>query len=137
LKFLVDANVLSETTKPQPSQSVIEWFQENDHESVVNPIILGELEYGILLLPAGRRRKRLLEWFAKGIQSLEIVDVDAVTSSEWAKLLADLRRKGRVMPLSDSLIAASARQHRLIVVTRNVAHYRHAGVPVVNPFDVK
>lgn len=137
MKFLVDSNVLSERTKPNPSERVVEWLCTHDQESVVNPIVLGELEYGILQLPAGRRKKRLLEWFEEGIRSLDVVPIDAVTASLWAKLLFDLRRKGRSMPLGDSFIAASAMQHQLTVVTQNVAHYLHAGVKILNPFDNK
>jgi predicted nucleic acid-binding protein len=135
LKFLVDANVLSERTKPDPSPRVVDWLRTNDRESVVNPIVLGELEYGVLLLPSGRRKRRLLDWFNEGIRTLDVIAIDAETSNIWAKLLSDLSRKGRSMPLSDSLIAASALQHGLTVVTRNVAHYRYAGMRVVNPFE--
>ena len=134
MKFLVDANVLSEPTKPEPVRRVVNWLRKHETDLAVSPIILGEFEYGILLLPAGRRRTRLGEWFAGGIKQLNVVELDAQTASIWAKLLADLKRKGRVMPIKDSLIAATARQHRLTVATRNVGDYRHAGVSVVNPF---
>jgi predicted nucleic acid-binding protein len=60
-----------------------------------------------------------------------------MTASVWAKLLSELRRNGQTMPISDSLIAATSLQHQLIVVTRNVAHFVHAGVRVVNPFEDK
>ena len=136
-KLLVDANILSEPTKPRPTQSVIDWLREHDVDLVVTPIILGELEYGILLLPAGRPHTRLLNWFASGAKVLNVVEIDAATASVWAKLLADLKRKGRAMPVKDSLIAASAQQHGLTVATRNTADYRHAGVSVVNPFDAR
>lgn len=134
-RYLVDANVLSEPTKPRPVRGVVDWLHEHDSQLVVSPIILGELEYGILLLPAGRRRKRLEAWFAGGTNVLNLVEINAETASAWAKLLAELKRKGRAMPVKDSLIAASARQHGLTVATRNVADYRHAGVPIVNPFE--
>jgi hypothetical protein len=135
VNFLVDANVLSEATKPQPAPSVNDWLRVHERRLVVNPIVLGELEYGILLLPAGRRRTRLQKWFAEGARKLFVLDIDAGTASVWAELLAELKRKGRAMPLKDSLIAATARQHRLTVATRNVSDYRHAGVLLVNPFE--
>jgi hypothetical protein len=136
VKYLVDANVLSEPTRPRPAAAVIVWLGENDREIAVNPIILGELAYGILLLPASRRRKRLEEWFARGRDALQVLDMDAETADAWAHLLADLKRKGRAMPFKDSLIAATARQHGLTVVTRNTTNYRHAGVALVNPFEL-
>ena len=137
MKFLVDANVLSEMAKPAPSPSVVGWFQLNNLDSVVNPIILGEIEYGILSRASGRRKKQLLEWFEDGVRTLPVVPIDAVTSSLWAKLLSELRRKGQSISINDSLIAATSKQHQLIIVTRNVAHYRHAGVRIVNPFDTE
>jgi hypothetical protein len=132
--FLVDANVLSELTKQRRSQAVIDWLAERETELVVNPVILGELEFGILLLPKGRQRTRLLEWFNRGLAHLHVLEIDGETARVWAELLANLRRKGRTMPIKDSLIAATALQHQLTVATRNIADYRHCGVPLVNPF---
>ena len=63
-----------------------------------------------------------------------MIDIDATTASTWAKRLADLKRKGKAMPTKVSLIAATAKQHGLTVSTRNIADFRHAGVPVVDPF---
>lgn len=135
MKFLVDANVLSEPTKPVPMARVVTWLRDNESELAVNPIVLGELEYGILLLPAGRRRKRLQDWFAAGVQRLRVLDFDAASATTWARLLAGLKKKGLAMPVKDSLIAASALAHGLAVATRNVADFRRAGVRVVNPFE--
>ena len=134
MKYLVDADVLSEGTKPHPAQQVVEWLRDHDADLVVNPIIVGELEYGILLLPAGRKRKKLLDWFQRGVQHMNVVEIDASTAAAWAKLLANLKRKGRAMPIKDSLIAATAKQHGLTVASRNTADFRHAGIPLVNPF---
>ncbi len=136
MRFLVDANVLSEATKPEPDPRVLIWLRENGHEIVVNPVVLGELEYGILLLPAGRRRTRLQQWFADGVRRIRVLDFDAETASAWAQLLASLKKKGLAMPIKDSLIAATALVHGLTVATRNTADYRNARVPLVDPFAV-
>jgi predicted nucleic acid-binding protein len=137
MSYLVDSNVLSEQTKPQPDQRALAWLNENDANIVLNPIILGEIEFGIRTLPAGRRRTGLLKWFTAGVQLLPVLPIDAVTAVSWAGLLAELHRKGRTMPVKDSLIAATARQHGLSVATRNIADYKYAGVGVINPFDVR
>jgi predicted nucleic acid-binding protein len=134
MTFLVDANVLSEATRPRPDGSVLAWLSLNEAELAVTPIILGELQYGILSLPSGKKRERLLAWFAVGTRHLSVIDLDAETGRVWARLLAELRRKGRAMPVKDSLIAATARQHRLTVATRNTSDFAHAGIDLVNPF---
>ncbi len=134
IKFLVDANVLSEATRPRPDEVVLAWLDRHETELAVNPIILGELEYGILLLPSSKKRERLKDWFASGVQHLTVLDLCAETARVWAGLLADLKRKGHAMPIKDSLIAATARQYRLAVATRNTADFAHAGVKTVNPF---
>jgi predicted nucleic acid-binding protein len=135
LAFLVDADVLSEMTKPRPAAAVIHWLNDNDERNAVNPIILAELKYGILTLPHGRRRMRLERWFDEGVANIPVLDIDANTAHVWAALNAELTQMGRAMPVNDSLIAASARQYGLTVATRNVRHYRHAGVSVVDPFS--
>lgn len=134
MSYLVDANVLSEPTKPSPSSKVIEWLRANEREVVVDPIILGEIRFGILLLPLGRRRARLESWFHEGIQLVHCIPWEASTGLRWAELLADLRLSGRAMPIKDSLIAATALAHRLTVVTRNGGDFEKAGVDVVDPF---
>lgn len=134
MSLLVDANVLSEGTKPHPTPSVLEWLTENADEIVVNAVIVGELLYGILALPDGRRRERLLQWFESGVDCLPLLPMDSGTARAWATLTAALKRSGRTMPLKDSLIAATALQHDLTIATRNTADFRHTGVKTVNPF---
>ncbi len=134
MKYLVDANVLSEPTKPVPETRVLDWLRRHERHLAVNPIVLGELEYGILLLPAGRRRARLERWFSEGVPRLRVLDFDTATAATWARLLARLKRKGSAMPIKDSLIAASAIAHQLIIATRNTPDFKKAGVALENPF---
>ncbi len=135
MKYLVDADVLSEPTKPAPELRVVNWLRRHEPDLALTPIILGELEYGILLLPAGRRRTRLEQWFAAGVQRIQVLDFDTVAAAAWARLLARLKKKGNAMPIKDSLIAASAIAHGLTVVTRNTRDFRRAGVKLENPFN--
>jgi predicted nucleic acid-binding protein len=100
----------------------------------VDAVILGEVRFGILLLPSGKRRSRLERWFSEGVQRVNCLPWEAVTGLRWAELLASLRRAGRAMPIKDSLIAATALVHGLTVATRNQADFEKAGVRVVNPF---
>jgi predicted nucleic acid-binding protein len=132
--YLVDANVLSEPTKPAPDSRVVEWLRANEAELAVDPIILGEIRFGIELMPSGRRKARLQRWFAEGVESIDCLPMEAATGIRWAQLLAKLRATGGTMPLKDSLVAATALVHGLIVATRNTRDFKTAGVKVVDPF---
>ncbi len=134
MKYLVDANVLSEPTKAAPDPGVVDWLRANEPEFAVDPVILGEIRFGILLLPKGRRRTNLERWFDAGVQRIYCVPWEAATGLAWAELLASLRDSGRAMPVKDSLIAATALVHDLAVVTRNRADFEKAGVHVVDPW---
>lgn len=134
MKYLVDANVLSEATQAQPDARVIAWLRRHEQGIVVDPIILGEIRFGIHLLPAGTKRRRLEQWFSHGVQTIHCLPWDAATGLRWAALLADLRRRGKAMPVKDSLVAATALVHDLTIATRNIDDFAHAGVRVLNPF---
>ena len=134
MKFLVDANVLSEPTKPAPDSKVVEWLRRNERDLAVDPIILGEIRFGIHLLPAGQRRQRLERWFKEGVSHIVCLPFDATAGLRWGKLLAELRAKGQALPIKDSLVAATANAHNLTVATRNVSDFKRPRVKVVNPF---
>lgn len=134
MTYLVDANILSEPTKSVPDPKVVEWLRHNERDIVVDPIILGEVRFGILLLPRGKRRTKLERWFDAGVQRLHCLPWEAETGLRWAELLAALRASGRAMPIKDSLIAATALTHGLVIATRNRTDFQEAGVKIVDPF---
>ena len=134
MKYLVDANVLSEPTKPTPDPRVIRWLRAHEPDIAVDPVILGELRFGILILPKGRKRTALERWFHAGAGRLHCLPWDAETGLKWAELLARLRGTGKAMPIKDSFIAATAAVHGLAVATRNRTVFVNAGVRIVDPF---
>jgi hypothetical protein len=132
--YLVDANVVSELTKPAPQPNVVRWLRDQEAEIAIDPIILGEIRFGILLLPRGARRKRLEQWFDEGVGKIHCLNWTAANGLRWAELLGGLRAAGKAMPIKDSLIAATALVHDLTMATRNVRDFQNAGVRVVDPF---
>lgn len=136
MTYLVDANVLSEATKPEPDAGVVAWLRANEAELAVDPVIVGEIYFGILLMKGGKRRRALERWFETGVKRLECLSWEKSTGIRWAQLLAKLRLSGESMPIKDSLIAATALDNDLHVVTRNRRHFESAGLTVVDPFSV-
>jgi hypothetical protein len=134
MTYLVDANVISEPTKPAPSAKVVDWLSTNEGNLVVDSIILGELCIGILALPRGRKRTQLEQWFDDVAQTIDCLPWDGTISRRWAKLVVDLKQTGVKLPLLDSMIAATALHHELTVATRNTRDFERAGVKVLDPF---
>ena len=134
MTFLVDANVLSEPTKPAPLAKVVRWLEDHEEELVVDSVVLGELYLGVLALPRGRRRERLEDWFATLVETIDCLPWDAAVACRWAALVVHLRAKGQTLPLLDGMIAATALAHGLTVATRNTRDFTRAGVEVVDPF---
>ena len=133
--YLVDANVLSEPTRPAPSSKVIDWLGANEQDIVVDSMILGELYIGILALPRGRKRIQLEQWFDALVRTIDCLPWDAAIARRWAFLVVDLRRRGEPLPLLDGMIAATALHHDLTIATRNTRDFKRAGVKVLNPFE--
>lgn len=134
MPYLVDANVLSEPTKPLPDANVLGLLRAHEGDLVVDPIVLGEMRLGVLVLPGGQKRTRLEQWLAQVEAVVVCLPGDAAVSRWWAELVAGLKRKGQALPLLDSMIAATAMEHDLTVATRNIRDFRKAGVRVLDPF---
>ena len=134
MTYLVDANVLSEPTKPRPDAKVVAWLSAHEPEVVVDAVVLGEIALGVLLLPRGRKRAQLERWLSAVADTVDCLAWDAPVSRRWAQLVADLKKKGHTLPVLDSMIAATALTHGLTVATHNVRDFQKAGVPVVDPF---
>jgi hypothetical protein len=134
MMYLVDANVLSEPTKRSPQSKVVNWLTAHEARLVVDPIVLGELRIGILALPRGRKRARLENWLDELERSIECLPWDASVSRRWSGLVVNLKQRGQTMPLLDSMVAATALEHGLTLVTRNVHDFKKSGVRVFDPF---
>ncbi len=98
MTHLIDANVLSEPTKALPDSKVVAWLTAHEGDFVVDSIVLGELSFGILALPKGRKRVQLEEWFNAVVSAIECLPWDAAVSLRWAGLLVELKRMGNNPP---------------------------------------
>ncbi len=135
MAYLLDTNVLSEFLKKTPNEGVLRWFRDTDeNEQYVSTLTIGELQKGVSKLPASRRKNELQTWLDSVIGRYDdrILAPDIATAKLWGRLLADLERKGRPIPAVDSLIAATALAHDLILVTRNVDDFAPAGVKTLD-----
>ena len=134
--FLLDTDVVSELTRDDPSSHVIEFLAGHD-DLWLSSIVIHELEYGLRLLPAGRRQARLTTMVTNIVSLYEdrILTLDRI-GAEWsARFRAQARRSGQILDLGDALIAGTARAHNLTIATRNVADFRYVAVDVFDPWD--
>jgi predicted nucleic acid-binding protein len=139
VNFLLDTNVVSEPTKPQPNAQVLNWHRAQPAEVMfISVLTLGELRRGVLMLGEGARRRTLLRWLENEIEPFfegRILNVDDTIIRSWADLQNRCRRQGCLLPVMDSLLAATALAHGLTVATRNTVDFAAAGVPVLNPWE--
>lgn len=138
MNYLLDTNAISEWTRPQPDPGIVRWLDEVDEDrTYLSVITLGELRKGVDRLANSRRRDRLERWLTGDLRnrfSGRVLPVDAAVADVWGRLLAQAENAGTPMAGIDALIAATARVHDLHVVSRNVAHFRHADVEVISPW---
>ncbi len=138
MNYLLDTNVLSELSKPLPETNVETWFDRTPEESLyVSVFTLGEIQTGIERLAAGQKRNHLLLWFGELQEAFHgnILPFDTDTALLWGKTHGRLLNSGRPIPLMDSLIAATALRHNMILVTRNRPDFTPVGVDVFDPWE--
>jgi toxin FitB len=138
VRYLVDTCVLSELVKPRPSEAVVAWVRARDEGDLfLSVLTLGELRKGIDRLDDGARRRLLERWLETDLEerfSGRLLAIDGPVALEWGRLLARGEKEGGPLPVVDSLLAATARVHRLTIATRNVSHLERCGAEVEDPW---
>lgn len=117
----------------------MDWVRAQDETSLyLSVITVGELEKGIAKLAASAKRSKLESWVRRDLAfrfGERLLPVDTQIAARWGALAGEAEKRGRPLPVIDSLIAATALQHGLAVVTRNADDFKRCGVMLVNPWE--
>ena len=132
---LVDTNVISELVKPSPHNNIIQ-FLSTLSNAWLSVITLHELDYGLKLMPKGKRRSNLEQKLRQLLSEYGgfVIPIDKLEASHAASFRVEARQQGRVMHLADSLIAGTAKVHNLSLATRNVNDFTGVDIEIINPW---
>ena len=137
--FLLDTNIPSELVRPQPEPKVRTWVAAQSLDTLfVSSVSFGELRKGIFLRPPGKRRAELETWIETDLSILfsgRILSVTRSIAEQWGVLEGRRQLAGRPLHAPDGMIAATALEHGLTLVTRNAKDFAELGVTIVNPWD--
>ena len=137
--FLLNTNIISELVKRKPEASVTEWVEHTDESLLyLSVLTLGEIRRGIATLPESRRRATLEAWLDKDLRARfedRVLPIDQEVADRWGLLTATARNSGIVLPVIDGLLAATALEHNLTLVTRDTGQIPSIGVAVFNPWQ--
>lgn len=137
MSYLLDTCVISELSRPRPNPGVVAWMSEADSASLhLSAITIGEIRRGALRLPAGKRRTSLADWgetLRRGFPG-RVLPIDEFVALRWAEIAARAEQSGRRGSFADGLIAATALDSGLTLVTRNVTDFEPFGVALLNPW---
>jgi predicted nucleic acid-binding protein len=138
--FLLDTNIPSEMLRPRPDASVVAWLRRQASETLfVSVVTMGELRRGIALLTERSSRRAELErmieekvpsWFQD-----RILPVTRAIAERWGVLDGQRKLAGRPLNMADGMIAATALEHSLTLVTRNGKDFTGLGLALLNPWE--
>jgi toxin FitB len=137
MRFLLDTNIISNITKPTPSETLLAWMADQvDQDLYISSLTVAEIWRGVIEKPAGKRRRELEEWFSgpEGPQALfagRVLPFDEKAGLAWAKLMADGKARGLPRNALDTIIAAIADANNCVVVTDNEKDFD--GVEFITP----
>jgi len=136
--IILDTNVLSEPLKLRPNPKVLAWLDAQNAETLyISTISYAELRVGVLKMPAGKRRESLMANIDRVLDLFRdrTLCFDIEAAEHLAQIAVECDRIGKPATAPDAYIAAVAAAHGFAVATRNVGHFEHTGVRVINPWD--
>ena len=137
MRYLLDTNIISNATKPSPSESLLAWLaDQNDEDLYIASLTVADIRRSILEKAAGKGRNDLEDWFGgpEGPQALfagRVLPFDEAAALVWARFMADCKASGRPRSALDTIIAAIAEANGCIVVTDNEKDF--PGIDIINP----
>jgi predicted nucleic acid-binding protein len=138
--FLLDTNVLSEfKRRGEPDPRVRDWLRSTHPDLLWASVLsFGEIRKGIERLASGKRRTELEGWVERDLEQWfedRCLQVTKAVAERWGILSAQALDKGAPLPNIDGLIAATAIEHDLTLVTRNVKNFSGLSVAIFNPWE--
>lgn len=139
MSFLLDTNVVSEWSRPQPDLGVMAWLATVDEDDVfLSVVTLAEIRHGVDRLAPSARQRRLEVWLTQDLPARfdgRIMPITLEIADAWGQIMAGAQRQGRLLGAMDAFIAATAQHHRLTLVTRNVKDFEVLNMPILNPWQ--
>lgn len=134
--YLIDTNVISELRRREPEPRVVHWFEQHpSHQLFLSVLTLGEIRRGVERLAESERQQDLRRWLEQDLPAFfsgRVLPIDEAIAHRWGRLLAEM---GRPLPAIDSLLAATALEHNLVLITRNLRDVVDLPLTVVNPWQ--
>lgn len=138
MSFLIDTNVVSELIKGSPNRGVVKWVNSVDEDRIyLSVVTIAEIRNGIERLTDGSKRRQLESWLTMDVSlrfDNRILLIDYEVASEWGSVIAERQEQGRPIGVMDGFIVATARVHRLTLVTRNTSDFFGSLEEIVNPW---
>jgi predicted nucleic acid-binding protein len=138
MSFILDTCVVLELTRQKPDVNVFDWFKRCDEDLIyISCLTMGELRYGIDILPEGKKKNDLVMWFNNFDESYKefILPVTGSISKRWGKERAKYKKMGFQLPVIDGLIGCTAIEYNYTLVTRNVVDYEKMDIQLLNPWE--
>lgn len=136
--IVLDTNVVSEMMRPAPAPAVLSWMNDQDVSRLfLTAVTVGEIRYGLRVLPQGKRRRFLEEGFERILAEAfagRILPFDEAAAHRYGEVMGRRKESGHPLPIKDGQIASIAWSNGCSVATRNVKDFLDCGVEVINPF---